>query len=608
MRRLITIFFFVIAGSCLFGQSVPELIYYNFDGSGTSVPNLATTPPTGTTTATIMGGLTQGGSNICDGTMIGTGVSSSTDYVNTGWATNLSGMSWTISMRTSNITSSSTLFYIFGDATAGSFRCFTNGVAGPNNWILRGGFTDVLVSGGAVVAPTMTTFVYDMTLGNIKGYLNGVLVSTVAQAGPTIAGTGPLKVIGYSTNVGCPLNGYLDEFRVYNRALSATEVAELYNPTLSGFLGADQQLCAGDSIALDGGGNSGTYTWSTGASTDSIWVDSADTYTLSISGLCGSGTDTVAITNAPALPGAGFAGPDDTICVGDTIMLSYATRDPILWSTGDTTDTIWVSSPGQYTVTVNGQCGSVEDTIAVDSSALIYSGFAMADTSVACEGDTIGLLTSGSYSSYAWSTGDTTPTSWATTGGTYYVNVSDACGSGSDSVVVSPFIVGVSAGFSASTSGFDATFTDGSTGTGTITYSWTFGDGGTSTAQNPTHTYTANGSYVVTLQVSNECGTSTFSDTLVFNVIGIANPSGMDVSVFPNPAHDRVVVAMDLSVAQDLRVSLVSMMGQVVAEQRYDDVSGSFRQALDLNAVAAGVYFLEVEGVAGKHVTRLVVE
>ncbi len=156
--------------------------------------------------------------------MIGTGVSSSTDFVNTGWATNLTGMSWTISFKTANITSSSTLFYIFGDSTAGSFRCFTNGVAGANNWLLRGTLTDVLVTGGAVVAPKTTTFVYDMSAGNIKAYLDGVLVNTVAQAGPTIAGTGPFKVIGYSSNVGAPAGGQLDDFRVYNRALSPAEV------------------------------------------------------------------------------------------------------------------------------------------------------------------------------------------------------------------------------------------------------------------------------------------------------------------------------------------------------------------------------------------------
>jgi glucose/arabinose dehydrogenase/PKD repeat protein len=41
---------------------------------------------------------------------------------------------------------------------------------------------------------------------------------------------------------------------------------------------------------------------------------------------------------------------------------------------------------------------------------------------------------------------------------------------------------------------------------GALTYRWTFGDGGTSTAANPTHTYTANGTYTATLTVTDPQG------------------------------------------------------------------------------------------------------
>ena len=40
-------------------------------------------------------------------------------------------------------------------------------------------------------------------------------------------------------------------------------------------------------------------------------------------------------------------------------------------------------------------------------------------------------------------------------------------------------------------------------------WSWSFGDGGTSTAQNPSHTYTAAGTYTVTLTASNAYGNDT---------------------------------------------------------------------------------------------------
>jgi PKD repeat protein len=50
-------------------------------------------------------------------------------------------------------------------------------------------------------------------------------------------------------------------------------------------------------------------------------------------------------------------------------------------------------------------------------------------------------------------------------------------------------------------------FTDKSTGATPLSYQWTFGDGGTSTAASPSHTYSANGAYTVTLTVTNAFGT-----------------------------------------------------------------------------------------------------
>ncbi|MBL7923735.1 MAG: HYR domain-containing protein [Bacteroidia bacterium] len=207
---------------------VPELLYYKFNGSGPAVPNLASSPPGGA--ASLMGGLTQGGSGICNGTLIGTGIASNLDYLNTGWAPNLpAGNSWTISFKTSNINGpASTLNYIFGDPSAGSLRCFTNGVAGTGNWILRGPFNDVLVPGAASIAPHTITFVYDQSAGNIKAYVDGILINTVIQSTAiSLVGSGPFKVGGYSSNVGLPAGGLMDEFMLFSRALNPAEVQSL---------------------------------------------------------------------------------------------------------------------------------------------------------------------------------------------------------------------------------------------------------------------------------------------------------------------------------------------------------------------------------------------
>ena len=60
-----------------------------------------------------------------------------------------------------------------------------------------------------------------------------------------------------------------------------------------------------------------------------------------------------------------------------------------------------------------------------------------------------------------------------------------------------------------------------STGTGALTYLWNFGDGGTSTAANPTHNYTTSGTYTVQLIVTNSVGCT---DTIIrTNAVSIGN-------------------------------------------------------------------------------------
>jgi len=56
-------------------------------------------------------------------------------------------------------------------------------------------------------------------------------------------------------------------------------------------------------------------------------------------------------------------------------------------------------------------------------------------------------------------------------------------------------------------------FTNTSTGGG-LNYNWNFGTGGSSTQPNPTYTYINNGTYQVTLTVTNEVGSSTVVKTV----------------------------------------------------------------------------------------------
>ena len=64
--------------------------------------------------------------------------------------------------------------------------------------------------------------------------------------------------------------------------------------------------------------------------------------------------------------------------------------------------------------------------------------------------------------------------------------------------------------------GLTVTFTN--TSTNANDYLWSFGDGFTSTLQNPVHTYASPGNYTVTLQSSNDCTTVSSSQLITFSL------------------------------------------------------------------------------------------
>ena len=96
------------------------------------------------------------------------------------------------------------------------------------------------------------------------------------------------------------------------------------------------------------------------------------------------------------------------------------------------------------------------------------------------------------------------------------------------------------------------TFTDTSVaGSGTITsWAWDFGDGNTSTLQNPTHTYTAAGSYTVTLSVtdSNALSDGALPQSVVVSAAGVG-PSASGTAVPSSGVAPLTVNFTDTSVA-----------------------------------------------------------
>ena len=102
------------------------------------------------------------------------------------------------------------------------------------------------------------------------------------------------------------------------------------------------------------------------------------------------------------------------------------------------------------------------------------------------------------------------------------------------------------ANFTFSTSGLTVSFTDSSTDSGgTIgSRTWTFGDGGTSTATNPSHTYAAAGTYTVTEKVtdSGNGATSTKTASITLSATG-----GTPIANFTYTASGTTVAFKDTS-------------------------------------------------------------
>ncbi|WP_084724617.1 PKD domain-containing protein [Streptacidiphilus melanogenes] len=88
-------------------------------------------------------------------------------------------------------------------------------------------------------------------------------------------------------------------------------------------------------------------------------------------------------------------------------------------------------------------------------------------------------------------------------------------------------------------------FTGSATGgTAPYTYSWNFGDGATSTAQNPSHTYSAAGTYTATLTVTDSASpanTATSQVTTTVNAVG--NPLAATASATPTSGQVPLNVA-----------------------------------------------------------------
>ncbi|WP_188477393.1 SprB repeat-containing protein, partial [Phaeocystidibacter marisrubri] len=291
-------------------------------------------------------------------------------------------------------------------------------------------------------------------------------------------------------------------------------------------------LCFGDATGAARAGATGgtapyTYSWSNGASVDSINALPAGIYTVTVTDANGCQDTAVAVITQPSSGlGSLAASIQNVNCFGGNDGSAYVEYTggtapyTVSWSNGSTTDTISNLTAGTYTVTITDANGCISNqsvTITQPASGLSVSAAVVSN--VSCFGDATGeassTVTGGTAPyTYNWSNGATTASLTNVVAGTYTVTVMDANGctdTASVSITQPASALAVSLAsqqnincFGDSTGSIDVTVAGG---TPPYNYSWNTG------ATAATITNLTAGTYTVTVTDANGC-TDTLSVTL----------------------------------------------------------------------------------------------
>jgi gliding motility-associated-like protein len=256
---------------------------------------------------------------------------------------------------------------------------------------------------------------------------------TSSVANPTV---NPLVSTTYNVAV-------YDGFNTANSQVSVTVNPLPPGPTITA--SGPTTFCEGGSVNLTSSPGT-TYLWSTGETSPGINVSTTGSYTVQVTDAsgCQSTLSLPEVVTENALPSKPVitAGGSTTFCEGGSVTLSSSPGTSYLWSTGETSSEISVSTTGSYTVQVTNAsgCQSAQSAaLAVTVNALPATPSITADgPTTFCAGGSV-TLTSSPGTTYYWSTSETSPVITVTSSGTYTVEVTDGNGCKSASSV--PVIV-----------------------------------------------------------------------------------------------------------------------------------------------------------------------
>ena len=468
--------------------------------------------------------------------------------------------------------------------------------------------------------------IYNSVNKEIKLYINGILEFT------KIVNNVP-RLPNSSLRIGARLNnseffkGKIDEFLIYNRALTQQEITALYtstppctNPLATITPQGNTTFCQGGFVNLNAStGANYTYEWYNngqlinGATASVYQASTSGNYTVKvIDGACNTtSTATTVTVNQYPSSGVNVTG-NTTFCEGNNVTLTAQGSGTYLWSNGATSKSITVSQAGSYgvTVTSNGCVSNSNQTTITVNPNPTATITAQGNTTF-CQGGFVNLVASGG-TSYQWNTGSSAVTFSATQSGTYTVNVFNSFGcqaTASQQVTVNPLpnvtlnalnqftlknatpiqLVANPTGGTFSGEGVQgSTFNPANVSLGkkTITYNYISPEGCSGKASSNT--------FVVD-SIGNVCSkTDTVSILKVkFKLTtGIKANQYTTMNVYPNPTSDVIIIdASDVAALNGYSYKLVDVQGKEV----YNALVTNVKTEISMKTFGkAGVYILHV--------------
>jgi hypothetical protein len=266
--------------------------------------------------------------------------------------------------------------------------------------------------------------------------------TTFCQGGSVVLNANVGQGLSYQWNLnGSPINGAnlatyaanatgnysLDVLNSDGCSATATAVSVTVNALPNVSAGANQSLCAGTAVTLNGSGAT-SYAWNNNVQNGVAFTPNA-TQTYTVTGTNANGcTNTAQVTvtvNALPTPSISYVG-SPILCQGSVLALNSTAGSSYLWSNGQTTQTIQVTQGGAYTVQVSNANGCVgtSNAVTLTVNPLPAPSITAQGPTTFCQGGSV-VLTSTGATSYSWSTNATTQSITVTTSGLYQVTVVD---------------------------------------------------------------------------------------------------------------------------------------------------------------------------------------